>query len=385
MLRLTSARVVAALALSLGLCMATGAHAQGKQLTLCWAAWDPANALVELSKDFTAKTGIQMKFEFVPWTSYADRFINELNSHGKLCDLIIGDSQWIGGAAVNGHYVKLNDFFAKNKISMDDFMPATVVGYAEWPKNTPNYWALPAMADAVGWTYRKDWFARPELRAEFKQKYKRELEPPHNAGRTQADRRVLPGTQDRRQDGVRRLYLHRARLGRHHDGRDQRALQLRLRVSGSEEAVSPGWLRQLAGRGQGAGVLQVALQVLHGAGHDQRLHAGRARCVQVRPGRDADELVRVLPGLYKDPNVGGDKIGFFVNPREIKQFTQLGGQGISVVSYSDHKADALEYIKWFAQAGRAEEMVAAGRLFGGEVGRASTRAFRGAHRSRRRS
>ena len=28
------------------------------QLTLCWAAWDPANALVELSKDFTAKTGI---------------------------------------------------------------------------------------------------------------------------------------------------------------------------------------------------------------------------------------------------------------------------------------------------------------------------------------
>jgi len=56
-----------------------------------------------------------------------------------------------------------------------------------------------------------------------------------------------------------------------------------------------------------------------------------------------------FPGLYKDPNVGGDKIGFFVNPKEVKQFTQLGGQGISVVSYSDHKADALEYIKWFAQ------------------------------------
>jgi multiple sugar transport system substrate-binding protein len=56
-----------------------------------------------------------------------------------------------------------------------------------------------------------------------------------------------------------------------------------------------------------------------------------------------------FPGLYKDPNVGGEKIGFFVNPREKKQFTQLGGQGISVVSYSDHKADALEYIKWFAQ------------------------------------
>src|ERR1700704_7114072 len=152
--------------------------AAAKDLTLCWAAWDPANALVELSKDFTTKTGIAMKFEFVPWTSVADRFLNELNSKGKLCDLLIGDSQWIGGAAENGHYVKLNEFFEKNGIKMSDFMPATVTGYSEWPKNTPNYWALPAMGDAVGWTYRKDWFARPELKAEFKAKYGRDLAVP---------------------------------------------------------------------------------------------------------------------------------------------------------------------------------------------------------------
>ena len=124
---------------AVGALMPATSQAQDKTLTLCWAAWDPANALVELSKDFTAKTGIQMKYEFVPWTSYADRFLNELNSHSKLCDLIIGDSQWIGGSAENGHYVKLNDFFDKNGIKMDDFMPATVLGYSEWPKNTPNY------------------------------------------------------------------------------------------------------------------------------------------------------------------------------------------------------------------------------------------------------
>ena len=39
------------------------AHAQEKTLTLCWAAWDPANALVELSKDFTAQSKVKMKFE----------------------------------------------------------------------------------------------------------------------------------------------------------------------------------------------------------------------------------------------------------------------------------------------------------------------------------
>src|SRR3989338_8164513 len=79
------------------------AYAQPKHLTLCWAAWDPANALVELSKDFTTKTGIQMKYEFVPWPSYTQRMLNELNSKGKLCDLIIGDSQWVGGSAESGH------------------------------------------------------------------------------------------------------------------------------------------------------------------------------------------------------------------------------------------------------------------------------------------
>ena len=61
---------------------------------------------------------------------------------------------------------------------MADFAPATVYAYSTWPKGTPNYWALPAMGDANGWFYRKDWFAKPELQAEFKAKYNRDLAPP---------------------------------------------------------------------------------------------------------------------------------------------------------------------------------------------------------------
>ena len=72
---------VAAAAIAMG--GLTPAAAQDKEITLCWAAWDPANALVELSKDFTAKSGVKMKFEFVPWTNFADRMLNELNSRGK--------------------------------------------------------------------------------------------------------------------------------------------------------------------------------------------------------------------------------------------------------------------------------------------------------------
>src|SRR5918996_1824217 len=128
----TKATMAAAAASALVLSVSS-ANAQDQQLTLCWAAWDPANALTELSKDFTAESGVQMKYEFVPWTNFADRFLNELNSGGKLCDLLIGDSQWLGGSATYGHYIKLNEFFAKNGISMDDFLPAPVYAYSTLP------------------------------------------------------------------------------------------------------------------------------------------------------------------------------------------------------------------------------------------------------------
>jgi len=59
----------------------------------------------------------------------------------------------------------------------------------------------------------------------------------------------------------------------------------------------------------------------------------------------------IWPGVHADPNVGGDKTGYFPNPAGPggDQFAQLGGQGISVVAASDSKDAALEYIKWFAQ------------------------------------
>lgn len=340
---------LAAATVVLGMGIAGTAAAQTKQLTLCWAAWDPANALVELSKDFTAKTGVQMKFEFVPWTSYADRFLNELNSKGKLCDLIIGDSQWIGGAAVNGHYVKLNDFFKKNNISMDDFMPATVLGYAEWPKHTPNYWALPAMADAVGWTYRKDWFSRPEIKAEFKQKYGRDLAPPKTWTEL---KQIAEFFQGRKIDGktVYGAYIFTERgsegitmgvtnalypFGFKYDD-PKKPYQMAGFVNSPDAVKGLEFYKSLYKCCTAPGMTNAYMQ--------EGLDAFKSGQVAMQMNWFA-----FFPGLYKDPNVGGDKIGFFVNPGEKVQGTQLGGQGISVVAYSDRKDDALEYIKWFAQ------------------------------------
>ncbi len=325
------------------------AGAGAEELTLCWAAWDPANALVELSKDFTAETGIDMKFEFVPWPNFAARMLNELNSRGQLCDLMIGDSQWIGGGAENGHYVKLNEFFEAEGISMDDFAPATVYAYSTWPKGTPNYYALPAMGDANAWFYRRDWFERPVLQEAFQAEYGRELAPPA----TQLELLdIAEFFQGREIDG-KTVYGAAIFTERGSEGITMGATGA-LYAWGFKYENTPGSYDMAGAVNSPAAVEALEFyknlyECCTPPGYtdsymQESLDAFKSGQVAM-----AMNWFAFFPGLYKDPVIGGDKIGFFVNPKQNVAASTLGGQGISVVSYSAKQDLALEYIKWFAQ------------------------------------
>jgi multiple sugar transport system substrate-binding protein len=323
-----------------GAMMATGALADGHatDLTLCWAAWDPANSLIELSKDFEEQSGHTMNFEFVPWTSFADRMLNELNSGGQLCDLMIGDSQWIGGGAENGHYVKLNDFFDANGISMDDFLPATVTGYAEWPKNTPNYYALPAYAE------------RPEFQTEFMDTYGYALAAPETLGQLKDiaeffQGRDIDGTTvygaaiytERGSEGItmgvtNALY----NFGFEYENPDQ-PYDLEGFVNSEGAVAGLEFYKELYDVGTPPGSSNWYM--------GENIDAFRSGQVAMQM-----NFAFVWPGVEADETVGGGNSGYFPNPAgPAGQFAQLGGQGISVVAYSEKQDAALEYIQWFAQ------------------------------------
>ena len=341
---------IAAAASLAALIAGTSTEARAADLTLCWAAWDPANALVELSKDFEEKSGHNMSFEFVPWPNFADRMLNELNSGGKLCDLMIGDSQWIGGSAEAGHYIKLNDFFDARGISMDDFIPATVTGYSEWPKGTPNYWALPAFGDVVGWTYRRDWFERPELRAEFKEKHGRDLGVPGTLAELkdiaaffqgrEIDGRTVYGAAiytERGSEGItmgvtNALYNY----GFQYENPDE-PYQLDGFVNSPEAVAGLEFYKELYDCCTPPGSSDWYMSA--------NIDAYKSGQVALQM-----NFAFIWPGVHADPNVGGDRSGYFPNPAGPGgHFAQLGGQGISVVAYSDNQDAALEYIEWFAQ------------------------------------
>lgn len=335
----------AAMALTTGL----AGTAQAEDLTLCWAAWDPANALVELSKEYEAQSGNKMNFEFTPWPNFADRIQNELNSGGKLCDLLIGDSQWIGGGAENGHYVKLNDFFDANGIKMADFMPATVYAYSTWPKGSENYYALPAMADANGWFYRKDWFARADLQAEFKAKYGRDLAEP----KTQMELLdIAQFFQDRDIDG-KKVYGAAIFTERGSEGITM-GITSALYAWGVKYENTPGKYDMEGAINSPAAIEAIEFyKKLYDTGTPPgytNAYMGESldafKSGQVAMGMN---WFAFFPGLAADPALK-DKIDFFVNPPQVTSGSTLGGQGISVVSYSEHQEAALDYIKWFAQA-----------------------------------
>ena len=321
---------------------------KSESITLGWAAWDPANALVELSKDFTAQTGIEVNFEFVPWPNFADRMLNELNNKGKTFDLLIGDSQWIGGGATYGHYVKLNDFFDKEGISMNDFSDATVYAYSTWPKGSENYYALPAMGDALAWAYRKDWFDRPELNSEFKAKHGYDLGVPENWDQLYD---MCTFFQGREIDGQVR-YGAAINTERGSEG-------ITMGVTAAMYAwgmqyENPSKPYDMEGYFNAPNVVE-ALE-FYKKMYEDCAPPGHSDAYMVanldayKSGQVAFQMnwYAFWPGVSKE-DADGRVTGFFANPSQKVSAATLGGQGISVVNYSDKKDLALQYIKWFAQ------------------------------------
>jgi multiple sugar transport system substrate-binding protein len=204
------------------------------------------------------------------------------------------------------------------------------------------------MGDALGWVYRKDWFEKPELQAEFKEKYGRDLAPPKTWTEL---KEVAEFFQGREIDG-KKVYGAAIFTERGSEGITM-GVTAALYANGFKYETEPGsYKMEDAVNSDDAVAALEAYKELYKCctppGYSD---------AYMQEGLDAFKSGQVAmmmnwfafwPGMYKDENVGGDKIGFFVNPGEKTAASTLGGQGISVVAYSDNQDDALKYIKWFA-------------------------------------
>lgn len=318
--------------------------AAAQELTIFWAEWDPANYLQELVNEYEAETGVTVTVETTPWADFQTKAFTEFNAKGSAYDLIVGDSQWLGAASEGGHYVDLTQFFVDNKVG-EVMAPATVKYYAEYPGNSGKYWAIPAEGDAVGWSYRKDWFEDPKEMEAFKAKYGYDLAPP-------ADWKQLRDIAE---------FFHRP---------DEKRYGIAIYTDNSYDAMAMGFENALFSFGGELGdpVTYAVDGFINGEKAVAALDAYRELYGFTPPGWSKTFFVEnnqaiteglaamsmnyfaFFPALLNEStNPHAANTGFFANPAGPggDQFAALGGQGISIVSYSQNQEEAFKFLQWF--------------------------------------
>jgi multiple sugar transport system substrate-binding protein len=318
--------------------------ASSQELTIFWAEWDPANYLQELVNEYEAETGVVVTVETTPWQDFQTKAFTEFNAKGSAYDMIVGDSQWLGAASEAGHYVDLTQFFNDNKLG-EVMAPATVKYYAEYPGNSGKYWAVPAEGDAVGWSYRKDWFEDPAEMAAFKEKYGYDLGVPQDWNqlidiaeffhRPDQNRYGIAIYTDNSYDGLvmgveNALFSYGGNLGDYETYQVDGILNSDASIAGLEAYrklygfTPPGWSKTFF------------------VENNQAITEGLAAMSM--------NYFAFFPALVNPAtNPNAEVTGFFANPKgpNGEQFAALGGQGISIVSYSQNQEEAFKFLEWF--------------------------------------
>jgi multiple sugar transport system substrate-binding protein len=225
--------------------------------------------------------------------------------------------------------------------------PATVKYYAEYPGNSGKYWAIPLEGDAVGWAYRKDWFEDPKEKEAFKAKYGYDLDVPKDFkqltdiaeffNRPDQNRYGIAIYTQNQYDGLamgveNALFSYGAELGDYSTYKVDGIVNSDKAVAALENYrklfgfTPPGWTNAFF------------------VENNQAITEGLAAMSM--------NYFAFLPSLLNEStNPHAKDTGFFANPAGPggDQFAALGGQGISVVSYSNNKEEAMKFLKWFIQ------------------------------------
>jgi multiple sugar transport system substrate-binding protein len=328
------------------------APASSQELTIAWAEWEPAKQLQTLTEEFTKETGIKVTVQQIPWSNFETEVKKTWSAQGDNYDLIVGDSQWLGKGATQGHYVDLTEW-SKENVPVADIAPAALKNYGEYDGKL---WALPCMSDATVFAYRKDLFEDPANKTAFKAKYGKDLGVPKTWDdfKNVAEFFTKP---DGSQYGAALYY------SKEYDGATMGFDQVLwsfggdLSKDGKAEGVvnSPAAVQALE--------YYVGLKKFTPPGSENYYFSECLRDFQEGKVAMAESWFAFLPDLTSDKNKFKDQTGYFPIPAGPKgQFVSLGGQGISVSQYSKKQDDAKKFLAWFQKEDTQKKWVALGGL-----------------------
>ena len=317
--------------------------AAATELTIFWAEWDPANYLQELVNDYTAETGVTVTVQTTPWSDFQTKAFAEFNAHGDAYDMVVGDSQWLGAGSTGGHYVDLTDFLNKDNLK-DHFVPATLKYYSEYGGK---YWAVPMEGDANGWAYRKDWFEDPKEMAAFKAKYGYDLAVPKDLKQLRDIAEFFTRPEENRYGLA--LYTQTA-----YDALAMGVEQTIFSYGGDLGDYTTNKVDGILNSPQNV----EALQLYHDLYKFTPPNWGQSFFLEDNQAFTEGLAAMTMnffaffPALANPAtNPHAADTGYFANPAGPtgQQHAALGGQGISIVSYSKNKDEAMKFLEWFSR------------------------------------
>jgi len=107
-------------------------------LNIWWAQWAPADGLQELGHQFERETGIAVRVHQIPWSSYQDQVFLNFGNRQTDFDVVIGDSQWIGGGATRGLYLDLTDWLP-TAVDLQTIHPRAARYLCEYPPGSGRF------------------------------------------------------------------------------------------------------------------------------------------------------------------------------------------------------------------------------------------------------
>jgi multiple sugar transport system substrate-binding protein len=306
-------------------------------LSIVWFAWPPCDLLTSLVADYE---DANVTVSCVPLGQWHDQIFADFAARGG-ADLPILDSQFMGEAVAGNHVVNLTEWIQSN-LPLDDYNQTALNYYAEVPVGSGELYSVPVITDTRMLVYRQDLFEDADVQAAYMEATGAELGVPETWSELLQIAQFFKET-DFIDNGYASHWIN--------DG----------------DLVQTAWnhiLWSFGGELWDAATYQVE-GVLNNDVGVQAVEFGQ-QLVEAGPvgvsGFGFDETVGTIcngstamieiwygfGGAFTDPATCGtaDGLGFAVVPGEVEHFISLGGQGMSVSSYSPNQEAALAFIAW---------------------------------------
>ncbi len=306
-------------------------------LSIVWFAWPPCDLLSSLVQDYEAAN---VTVSCVPLGQWHDQIFADFAAQGG-ADLPILDSQFMGEAVAGNHIVNLTEWMNEN-LPLDDYNQTALSYYAEVPGGSGQFYSVPVITDTRMLVYRKDLYENPDVQAAYQEATGNELAVPTTWSELLAQAQFFKET-DFIDNGFASHWVN--------DGDLVQTAWNHVLWSFGGELWDPETYTVEGVLNNEAGVravefanqlFQTAPTGAAGFNFDDTVSticSGATAMIEIWYG---------FGGAFTNAETceQAPNLGFAVVPGEDQHFISLGGQGMSISSYSPNQEAAQDFLAW---------------------------------------